>query len=246
MGTVKWNPVVSGVGALLGGLVLWTGTAIADVRADEAAGLIVWPKLVFNSDDGIDTVIQLSNTSPDQINVRCFYVNANSHCTNTPVGESGVCLINEDCEQFGLGGICLDGWIETDFSFTLTGNQPIVWTLSDGLPFFPLDGFERVGPGNQSNGPLSAIPPAPEDPFRGELKCVEVGDDESPVDRNDLKGEATIVQANEEMLDARGYNAIGIQAIVGANDGDNELMLGGDAAEYNGCPNILIMEYGPT
>jgi hypothetical protein len=243
MRTVKWNPVVSGL-ALLGGVSLWAATVTAHVTVDNAAGLIVWPKLVFNSDLGIDTEIQLSNTSPDQINVRCFYVNANSHCVNAP---QRVCNVNEDC---GPGGRCLEGWVETDFSFILTGNQPIQWLLSEGLPFFPLDGFVRIGPGNQANGPLSSIPPAPEDPFQGELKCVQVGEDESPIDRNDLKGEATIVQAVEGFLDARGYNAVGIQAIPEANDGDNTLCIGGEPSdicpngpEYNGCPNILIMDH---
>jgi hypothetical protein len=252
MRTVNWNPVLSGVCAFLGGAFLSVTSAAAHVTVDNAAGLIVWPKLVFDSDEGLDTVIQLSNTSPDQINVRCFYVNANSHCLNAP---ELVCNINQDC---GPGGICLEGWVETDFSFTLTGNQPIQWRLSEGLPFFPLDGFIFVGPNGQSNGPLSSIPPAPEDPFKGELKCVEVGEDESPVDRNDLKGEATIVLAEDEddpepddvVLDARGYNALGIQAIPEANDGDNTLCLGGEVseicpngAEYNGCPNILIMDH---
>ena len=37
----------------------------------------------------------------------------------------------------------------------------------------------------------------------------------APVDRNDLKGEATIVAASTTGIDARGYNAIGIQAIAG-------------------------------
>lgn len=244
MRTVKLNPVVSGLGALFVGVLAWAGTAAADVTADNPAGLIVWPKLVFNSDSGVDTLLQLSNTSSEQVKVRCFYVNANAHCSNDP---RQTCYINSDC---GPGGICLAGWIETDFSFELTAHQPIAWTLSDGLPFFPLDGLVRVGPNNQANGPLSAIPPAPEDPFQGELKCVQVAEDESPIARNDLKGEATIIQATEEApLDARSYNALGIQALE-ENDGDNTLCIGGESsdicpngAEYNGCPNILIMDH---
>lgn len=244
MRTVNLNPVVSGLGALCCGVLAWATTAVADVTADNPAGLVVWPKLVFNSDAGINTLIQLSNTSNEQVKVRCFYVNANSHCLNRP---TQTCNINEDC---GPGGICNPGWIETDFSFDLTAHQPIAWTLSDGLPFFPLDGFVRVGPNNQSNGPLSSIPPAPEDPFQGELKCVQVAEDETPVASNDLKGEATIIRANEfETLDARSYNALGVQALE-ENDGDNTLCLGGESsdvcpngAEYNGCPNILIMDH---
>jgi hypothetical protein len=247
MRTVKWSAVLSGLCAILGGAVLWIGTAKADVTADNAAGLIVWPKLVYDSDAGVDTVIQLSNTSGDQINVRCFYVNANSHCSNAP---DEVCNVTADCQQYGAGGLCIPGWVETDFSFRLTAHQPIIWRVSDGLPFFPLDGLNRVGPGGQSNGPESSIPPVAEDPFVGELKCVEVGDTEEPVGRNDLKGEATIVTATEALLDARDYNALGVHASEEAdvNNGDNTLVLGDLSnaalgAEYNGCPNILILDH---
>jgi hypothetical protein len=38
-------------------------------------------------------------------------------------------------------------------------------------------------------------------------------------------------------------NAIGIQAIEGAVNDDNVLVLGGPDAEYNGCPNFLILNH---
>ena len=62
-------------------------------------------------------------------------------------------------------------------------------------------------------------------PLRGELKCIQVGDDELPVDANSLKGEATIETVRGSAIDARSYNAIGIQAIEGANNRDNTLIL---------------------
>lgn len=73
-----------------------------------------------------------------------------------------------------------------------------------------------------------------EDPFRGELKCILVGADEQPIDRNWLKGEATILDTDTS--DIAIYNAIGIQAIEGANNRDDTLILG---EEYNACPNII-------
>jgi hypothetical protein len=167
------------------------------------------------------------------VNVTCFYVNANAHCSNRP---EQICRTNDDCV---LGGICIAGWIETDFAFQLTPRQPVAWKLSQGLAFFPLDGIEKVGPGGAFNED-SAVPPAPEDPFFGELKCFQVGDDGAPIDRNDLKGEATIVTANDVLLDARAYNAVGIQAIEGANNNDKTLNIG---EEYNDCPNILILDH---
>jgi hypothetical protein len=141
-----------------------------------------------------------------------------------------VCNTSEDCPD--RGGICREGWQEIDFEFTLTPQQPIAWRLSEGLPFLPLDGVP--------DGNTGSIPGANEDPFRGELKCFQVGPDDVPVDRNDLKGEATIVTADGELLDARAYNAIGIQAIEGAVNDDNTLVLG---EEYNGCPSHLILDH---
>jgi len=241
MRMVKRNPFLSGLCAVLGGAFLLAGTAVADVTTDEAAAILIYPKLRLDTSRGLDTVIQLSNTSAEPINVRCFYVNANSHCSNDP---EQICKTSDDCGGLQTGAVCIPGWIETDFRFMLTSRQPIVWTLSEGLPIFafPLDGFQRIGPNGQFNYD-SAIPAAPEDPFTGELKCIEVGEDEAPVDRNDLKGEATLVLANGDGLDAQAYNGVGIQAIAGANDGDNVLVLGGEGAEYNGCPNIIILDH---
>lgn len=237
MRTVKRNPFLSGVCAILGGAVLWAGAASADVISDRAAGIIIFPKLVYNETTNTDTVIQISNTSTDLINVHCFYVNANSHCTNDP---GMVCNTNDDCQGAGIGGICVEGWIETDFRFALTALQPVFWRLSEGDQFFPLDGLNKVGVDGQFNE-NSAVPPAPEEPFAGELKCVQVGPDDAPVDRNDLKGEATIVTVNDTLFDAREYNAIGILAIEGAEGhGDKDLVIG---EEYNSCPNILILDH---
>jgi len=95
------------------------------------------------------------------------------------------------------------------------------------------------------------IPGVPEDRFVGELKCIAIDESGVPVPRNDLKGEAlleTSVGADglvEANLDVASYNAIGIQA-TGIVSGDpNVLTLGGDpaVAEYNGCPNFLILNH---
>src|SRR5262249_48152568 len=52
-------------------------------------------------------------------------------------------------------------------------------------------------------------------------------------------------------VDASKYNAIGIQATTNPNNGDDALCLGGsansafcpDGPEYNGCPNVLILNH---
>jgi hypothetical protein len=228
MRTVKRNPFLAGVCAVLGGVSLVVSTASAEVTSDRAAGLVVFPKLVFDGANGVDTEIQLSNTSNEQIKVRCFYVNANGHCSNNP---EFVCNAAPDCRPFGIGGQCIPGWQEIDFEFTMSPKQPIGWNLSTGARFLPLSDLGL----NEGS-----IPGASEDPFRGELKCFQVGPDNAPVDRNDLKGEATIVTSADDLLDSRSYNAIGIPAFEGANDGDNVLRLG---EEYSACPSYLILDH---
>jgi hypothetical protein len=92
------------------------------------------------------------------------------------------------------------------------------------------------------------IPGVPEDPFVGELKCIAIDGNGVPVPRNELKGEGLLETSTitpSANLDVASYNAIGIQA-TGVTSGDpNVLTLGGDpgAAEYNGCPNFLILNH---
>jgi hypothetical protein len=260
MRTVIRKPVLAGVLGMLGGVFLGAGAASADVTSDRAAAILVWPKLLFSSAEDtilseagqvIDTTIQLTNTSSEEVRLRCFYVNANAHCANDP---ARVCGNHADCalsipsattSTVGGPGFCQPGWLEIDFEVTLTPHQPLVWNLSNGMPRLPC-GVEPCAPGGTADQYFNVgnIPPANEDPFMGELKCIQVGANNEPIDRNDIKGEATIVTINPangtQTVDARGYNAVGIQAIEGANDGDNTLRLG---EEYNGCPSVLILDH---
>jgi hypothetical protein len=213
------------------------------VSSTNPAAILIFPKLEVDSSAGVDTVVQITNTSGQPAHLRCFYVNANGHCSADP---DEICNLEypEDPNDRGLrannctgdnDGVCVPGWVEIDFRFTLTPHQPVAWNVSDGLPEFPL--ANEPGPGGFFND-QSGVPPAPEDPFRGELKCILVGPDEQPFDRNWLKGEATLVRPDADIAI---YNAIGIQAIVGANNRDDTLILG---EEYNACPNIIeIIHY---
>lgn len=238
MRTVKWNPFLSGVCAMLGGAFLGAGAAHAEVASDRAAAIVVAPKLVFTTDGDYspnfiptDTEIQLTNVSDQEARLQCFYVNANSHCTNDP---EEVCFANEDCQAAGAGGICYAGWVETDFVIKLSPRQPLVWRISEGLAELPLaDTGENIG----------AIPPVSEDPFFGELKCIQVDANDLPVNRNDIKAEVTIVAATAGAIDARAYNAVGIKSINGSADAT--LLLGppSDTQEYDGCPAVLILDH---
>jgi len=138
-------------------------------------------------------------------------------------------------------------------------------------PCLPLDGgpLGRTGPGGQLNE--GAVPLSPEDPFIGELKCIAVDESLAPIARNDLIGEVMIgrVQPGPDPKPAlAGYNAIGIPAVLNTcqpngtcsldgrtcitdqncaptNNRDTTLVIGGPAqnAEYEGCPNVLILDH---
>jgi len=145
-----------------------------------------------------------------------------------------------------LGGRCIDGWTEDDFVLTLTKRQPLSWTANNGLSSLPLQ--NRPGQGDPPQFNDGTIPPVQENPFRGEMRCIQLDvSTELPADRNDLKAEATIITTgfgDAEAIDARKYNAYGIRAIEGAQDATPEVLnIGGPEAEYLGCPNILTLDH---
>jgi hypothetical protein len=170
------------------------------------------------------------------------------------VGEGG-CPAGGTCV-----GPCNPRLVENDFRMTLTKRQPVSWKASEGLSSFPCDPLtnpEAVGcPNGLSNvgsdGSPSRVPRVQEDPFIGEIKCVEVDPSTfqpstglDPINNfvGDLKGEATIVSASGTAVDARKYNAIGIQSAGPfSNNNDDTLAVGGSAPEYNGCPKALILD----
>ncbi len=250
------------------------GRVRAEVASDQAAAILVFPKVLVDTSDPpntprgrIDTLIRVSNTSDRPISMYCFYVNANGHCKNSP---TTICdPYDRNAENLcGSNGPCEAEWHESDFVVHLTPRQPVAWLASVGaspcregapeVPCFPL----TVG------GQPNQVQPVPEDPFIGELKCIAVDVNVVPVERNDLKGEAEIIRSNTnpDFLDVEAYNAIGIRALANPNDGDGKLVLGGGvcsgggrdglpcaaaaacpggrcSAEYNGCPNILILDH---
>jgi len=225
------------------------------VTTNETAAILVYPLLKADPTAGVDTLIQLTNVSEFLTKVHCFYTNTNGHCSNSPETICTDQTFRTDCP---LGGLCVPGWQETDFRLTLTKRQPLSWSINDGLSSLPLNSIPGQGDPVQFN--QGNIPPVLEVPFTGELLCVQVDvTTELPTDRNDLKGEATIVDAkasNGAAIDANKYNAIGIKAIEGRQDGNpNVLNIGGPEAEYGvfseavdpprfvGCPNILTLNH---
>ncbi len=121
-------------------------------------------------------------------------------------------------------------WSITDFQLKLTALQPTVWTAGVGLPAIPPD--DR--PPGLYPGP---VPPVG-DAFLGELRCIVVNANESPVSRNVLTGEATIVDRATGAV--RKYQATALRGLPG-NNGDNTLLL--NDGEYTSCPRILLMNH---
>lgn len=265
IGRVRFAAVAVGL------LCVSLSPVVAQVGSDRPAAVVIFPKLVVSEALGIDTLIRLTNTSTEEQNVHCFYVNVTPRCSRP--GYS--CYPDPDvCEL--AGGTCLEQWQETDFQLQLTGRQPTSWLVSQGQdvcrpqfdsgvcsdnpaidclrnadcggrcvypPCLPLTEGTRTGPRGQTND--GKVPVSPEEPFLGELKCIAVDPSGLPIGKNDLKGEALIarVGAGGPPVEVTGYNAIGIPAIEGAGNRDATLVLGGPGAEYEGCPNVLILDH---
>lgn len=261
-----------GFAAVVAGFAVVCALASAPANAastsNEPSAILVWPKIVVNStgvceggvSDGLscttgcvggvcrrtDTLVQIANVSNQPVAAHCFYVNANSHCTNT----GAVCLTAQDCVLGNFTGACVPGWNELNFDVRITQNQPLVWSALEGLARDDLPcGGTIFDPCSGNQG--TRVPPVPEDPFIGELKCIQV--DANSADRlpavcaggacpNDLIGEATIqgVGVGIGAVDPQEYSALGIQN-VGSNDGNGNLVL--DGAEYATCPNVLIFDF---
>ncbi|MBI1816520.1 MAG: hypothetical protein HYR72_16190 [Deltaproteobacteria bacterium] len=261
-----WRRAVLGAAVVAFGSV---ATARADVVTDQGASIIVFPKIRVNIENAgavkTDTIIEVTNTATFLVKAHCFLINANSHCSNAdPTGTPAVplvCQTNADCNPTPIrGGICQPTtWPNHDFNLTLTKRQPLSWRASEGLAnpcpssftneecqqgnFVPLSGG-RTSIDGQSNEDTRALA-AEEDPFTGELKCIQVDPvSELPFDRNDLKGEATIVNVDSGGgVDAAKYNAIGIQATGFQDTSPTQLTLGGPNPEYNACPSVIILDH---
>jgi len=246
-------------------LVGWSAGASAQVaQSDYTAGYVVLPKVIVHTTGGTpavmpgeeatDTLIQITNTNQaEQITVDCWWVNANKHCGTD---QGPICETNADCP---IGLQCVQGWAVADFQIILTPGQPIGFAASSGIPVgeMPCDpGFP--GPNCQTDAGGS-VREVPEDPFRGELKCVQVDENDVPVLANDLKIEATVISTTVGggvATLAAAYNGVGFTAesiaSVPPAAGD-PLCLGSlppgtppsveCAATYAPCPGILHFEH---
>lgn len=250
MRVLKRSPWLGGLGLMLASLALSTGPALADVTTDQPGSIVVYPKVI--ADGTRDTLIQLANTSNVTRYVHCIYLNGAGACeTNSEV----VCSRDSECPDFAGGERCELLWQEQNFGLVLTSQQPTVWQVSTGRVVNPTDPANGTCSNTCSDSGATcsdasdcedgescrgscpgidpgAILPAPAQPFRGELKCVQVDESDAPVAGNSLKGEALIVSSAGQVS---GYNAVAIQGVAV----DQNLALSLNNTEYNACPTSI-------
>jgi hypothetical protein len=241
MRVLKRGPWLAGLGVGLAMSFAVGGPAAADVRSDEPGSIVIYPKVI--AEDGVrDTLIQLTNTSNLARGVHCYYINALGYCErNIDVS----CQESAECPEFEADEECIAQWQELDFGLTLTRQQPTIWRVSTGRivdPTDEADGSCAVIPGNPDVQTCPGIDPgqilpAIAQPFRGELRCIQVDDGGDPTGANSLKGEAVIQTIGSAEISM--YNSINIQAADGGLNVNGDDALNLNNTEYNACPSRI-------
>jgi hypothetical protein len=192
--------------------------------SDHPAALVTFPYVVVNQAHSLDTRLRLINTDSEPLDVVCGLENTTAHCES---GAQQVCDTTIDCP---IGVACVPDLAVSRFAFQLAAGQPIAWHLSTGATL----------PLAQNGDP---IPPAPESPMRGVLRCFAANPDGSPSARNMLVGEAVVERGGAALLDVASYNAIGAQAHAAGLNDDRTLVLGGASGEYDACPQTVSVNH---
>jgi hypothetical protein len=132
-----WGVRLRGVllsAVLLGISVGAARLAAADIASDHPAAILVFPKLLVETSEGLDTMVRITNVSDTAINVYCFYVNTTPQCSldqaTSCFPDKLACFRSVDGDT--VSGACLPQWQETDFTFQLTRDQPTGWLVSAG------------------------------------------------------------------------------------------------------------------
>jgi len=214
--------------SILAGAALAAGVAQAQgVSTERPGSILIFPKVV---NDGVDTIIQITNTTNSMTYAHCFYVNGDT-----------------------VNGQPL--WQVTDFDLVLTRQQPTHWAASEGRAVNPTDNFPGGQPGSGLDPGL--IPPVVPG-FTGFLTCVETTSDGTPVSSNSLIGTAVVgaIGPDVAVSSASKYNAVAILGCLNntgpcgppggpntgqANNGDNILEL--NNIEYARCPGGLYLNF---
>jgi len=250
----KRNPWLLSLGLVLAAMALSGTRAGADVTSDRPGSIVVWPKVI--ADGTRDTIITLTNTRNEQAQAHCVYTNAIGICRIT----QQLCTLDNanlspgatQCPG-GPADVCDLDWQTEDFDVILTRQQPTFWRVSTGRvdnPLQPADATcDDFGDPLRQSCPgfflIGQVKP-PVQPFRGELRCIQVAADGTPVAANGLKGEAVIeTLANGQISE---YNSINIRGTQGPNDPAVLELNGVDPANvgfnnYNACPEAVEMTH---
>jgi len=225
MRTVKWNWGVWTLSATALGVCVLAGVASAitpmDATTEQSGSIIVFPKVVWNGTQ--DTLIQITNTGNPVAQARCFYIDGGPLNPNSPPGPSNPVL-----------------WSVTDFNLFLTKQQPTQWVASQGRKGAP-GGFKTATAGISPG----LVPPVRKG-FTGELKCVQVLEDDVPVRANQLKGEAVLRRTDG---DVSKYNAVALRGNPGAGPNENPNVLdlnwtqNNPGGQYSACPDTLLFNH---
>ncbi len=252
----KRSPWLNGLGVAVAAMALWGAQAQADVSSDKPGSVVIWPKVI--ADGTRDTIITLSNTSNMQAYAHCEYVQALGLCSvQDPPGTLTFCQPGSTPGAPGAcpaipGNVCVPQWQSADFDVALTRQQPTMWRVSTGRiwdPTLPADGECILDPPLGPQDParqrcpgifeIGQVPPAPDQPFRGELRCIQVNQDGSESGANSLKGEATIQALESDVPQISTYNSVNIEALSASDDGIIEL----NDVEYSACPEAVEVSH---
>lgn len=245
------SPWLNSLGVVLAAMALWGTQAHAAVSSDKPGSVVLWPKVI--ADGTRDTLISLTNTRNEQAYAHCEYVQALGLCSvtgsfcsvpNAAPGSPGAC-------EPVAGNLCTQQWQSADFDVALTRQQPTIWRVSTGRvdnPFLAPDGScDLILPANPGDALrqscpglflIGQVPPAPDQPFRGQLTCIQVNVDGSANGSNGLKGEATIETLGSAQISE--YNSINVEAIEGAAV---EGLVRLDGQEYSACPPAVEVSH---
>ena len=105
-------------GRLLATCLRLPRVSTADMASDHPAAILVFPKLIVDTANGLDTVVRISNVSDTPINVYCFYVNATPQVLLRRTATSAFRIerrLPRDIGGRATGGTCIPKWQETDF-----------------------------------------------------------------------------------------------------------------------------------
>lgn len=252
----KRSPWLNGLGVGLMAMALWGAQAQAGVSSDKPGSVVMWPKVI--ADGTRDTVITLTNTRNETAYAHCEYVQALGLCSitgdfcdpqATVVDSPGLC-------PPVTGNVCISQWQSANFDVVLTRQQPTLWRVSTGRvanPFLLSPGICQDIPGVPPRQAcpglflIGQVPPAPDQPFRGELRCIQVSADGSALPANGLKGEAIIETLPTEEIPVQTqmskYNSINIEGLSApAVAGLIRL----DGIEYSACPEAVeVTHFAP-